>query len=133
MIVLLVTSLVMVVAAGSVGLLVTGGWADAVQVDTVLYCGAVNLLACWVAFMPAAVAQRRFPAYLLQAALAATVIRMLPAVVATLVALVRGWYPGMLLSLWMVVLYLCLLVVETAVVVRLAARRTDAADGHSSA
>lgn len=84
-----------------------------IDVGIVVYCASVNLVACWLSFLLIVVVRRTKPDYLMQAALGGILVRMMVAGGATLVALTLELWPSWPLSIWMIVFYMALLVVET--------------------
>ena len=91
-----------------------GIWRESpIDVGLVAFCAAVNLVACWLSFLLIVVVRRTNPDYLMQAALAGIVVRMMIAGSAAMIALSFGPWPSWPLSIWMIVFYLALLIVET--------------------
>ena len=81
---------------------------------------AINLVAGWVAFVPLAIVSRsRLTEYIPQAAMGAMVIRILIVAFVLLGLMQWGPWDGFVVSIWMLIFYLALLVVETAVALRL--------------
>ena len=83
-----------------------------------LFCAAINLIACWLSCVPLAVVRYRRPEYIPQAALGAMVIRLLIVVSATVAAMTFGPWQSRVLSVWMILFYLALLAVKTTFAVR---------------
>ncbi len=94
------------------------------QDTTALYVAAsVNLLAGWVAFIPLALVSRsRLTEYIPQAAMGAMVIRILIVAFALLGLMAWGKWDSYTISIWTLVFYLALLVVETIFALRLVKR-----------
>lgn len=82
------------------------------------FAALVNLAACWLAFVPFAVAKARFANHLFEAALAAMPIRLLLVGGVSLWGLWEGPWPRGPLVTWMVAFYLALLAAETGWTVR---------------
>ncbi len=102
------------------GIFAIGRWFPD-QSTTPLYIAAsINLLAGWVAFIPLALVSRsRLTDYIPQAAMGAMVIRILIVAFALLGLMVWGKWDSYTLSIWMLVFYLALLMVETIFALRL--------------
>ena len=129
---LLVSSLV-VVLVGGVGWHVARRWVPAWGPDVVWVAAGLNLVACWMSFVPIAVVHRKKAEYLPQAALAAMAARFLIAAFGLLALMTFGPWDTFALSIWTVVFYLSLLVVETVATIRLQRRaEVDTPGGASS-
>jgi hypothetical protein len=113
-----------VVSSLVAALVAVGGWWVAASRSpewrgaVLWFSGGVNLSACWLAFVPIAWVRRKHATFAPQAALAATVIRLLVVASATMAGIRWGWYPFWPLAVWMMTFYLSLLLVETVLVVR---------------
>ncbi len=91
------------------------------QPDSVVYVAAgVNLVAGWVSFIPLALVSRsRMTEYVPQAAMGAMVIRILIVAFVLLGLMTWGPWASQAVSIWMLVFYLALLIVETIIALRL--------------
>ena len=110
---LFLLSVAVVAVVGACGWLITRRWIPDWTPAVLCYCAAVNLVGCWLSFVPIAVARRRRPDYLQQAALGGILVRMIVAGTAALLAMTLGPWASFPLSVWMIVFYLSLLAVET--------------------
>ena len=90
------------------------------QPDLVVYLAAgINLVAGWISFVPLALVSRsQLKEYVPQAALGAMVIRILIVAFALLGVTLWGPWDNQAVSIWMLVFYLVLLVVETIIALR---------------
>jgi hypothetical protein len=106
------------------------GWTGGV----LWFAALVNLAACWLAFIPFAVARARSKDLMFEMALAAMPVRLFLAVGALLWGLWHGPWSAGPLMLWMVAFYLALLAVETGWMVRLMHAKSEqsAADGSTA-
>jgi len=95
-------------------------------------CAGINLGVCWLAFVPMLIVVRRCPVFIPQAMMGAVVIRMLILVPVTLAVCIYGPWPAIPLMLWMLVIYLALLVVETRLVVKLMNGGLETVQGKSA-
>lgn len=111
------TTLTVVCGVGACGWLVTRGWGAGWSLGVLMFGAGINLGACWFSFIPIALVFRMNRDYLPQAALAGVTIRLMVAGPATLVAIRLGPWEMLPLGTWMVVFYVSLLAVETAVIV----------------
>ncbi|GJM27018.1 MAG: hypothetical protein DHS20C16_34330 [Phycisphaerae bacterium] len=123
MIALFLSTLIVTATLVVAGTFAIGRWFPD-QGTTEMYLAAtVNLLAGWVAFIPLALVSRsRMTDYIPQAAMGAMVIRILIVAFALLAVMTWGKWDNYAVSIWMVVFYLALLVVETAIALRLVKR-----------
>lgn len=120
MIRLMLLSLLVVVVVAGAGWWITASRWPAWAGGVVYFAAGMNLAACWLSFLPVVVVRRRRPSYVPQAALGATVIRVLAVASGTFAAIRCGWWPCWPVAVWVVIFYVSLLVVETVAVVRLA-------------
>ena len=112
-------SLLVVGLVGGVGSLLAGSRAAEWGGAVLYFSAGLNLAGCWLGYVPIEIARRVQADWLPQAALGATVIRLLIVASGTLLAITQEWWPLRPLSVWMIVFYLSLLAVETVVVVKL--------------
>lgn len=131
MIRLVVFSLVVVVGVGFAGWFAIGRWAPEWGVGSLFFSAGINLGACWLSFIPLAVVGRRNRDYLPQAAMAGIAVRLFVVGAAALVALSIGPWDLWSVSVGMIVFYLSLLAVETAVAVRSLGFMSEGKDGTS--
>ena len=125
----MVSSLLVVGAIGGLGAAAVGRWAPGWGGSVVVYTAAVNLAACWLAFLPVAAVMNRKRDLLPRAVLAATMMRLALVGIAAMAALASGWWNKKVLAVWLVAFYLALLAVETGWAVRLLRRGTEKTDG----
>ena len=128
MIRLVAISGVVVLLIGAIGWALAARWSAEWTGSVLVFGAGLNLAACWMSFVPIVLVQRTHREYIPQAALGATVIRLLTVAAGTLAALSFGWWPMWPLSIWIVLFYLVLLIVETAVIVRLVAKTFSKTD-----
>jgi len=123
MIALVLSTLIVTATLVVAGVFAIGRWFPD-QGTTPLYIAAsINLLAGWVAFTPLALVSRsRLTDYIPQAAMGAMVIRILIVAFALLGLMTWGKWDSYTISIWMLVFYLALLVVETIIALRLVKR-----------
>ncbi len=126
---LVILSLVVVGLVGGIGSAIASwrfpGWGGKV----IVVAAGVNLLACWLAFLPLAAALRWARRALPQAVVSATAIRLVLVSLVGWAVCVFGYWRAEVLVIWLVVFYLSLLSVETVWAVRLVNRRTGNTDG----
>ncbi len=120
---LIALSLLVVMVVGGIGAVVTAWWIPAWGGSVIAAATGINLTACWLAFIPIAVVMRRSRAWLPQAVMGATGIRMLLASAAGWAACALGPWGTNALVIWLVVFYLALLAIETVCAVRLVTRK----------
>ncbi len=129
MIKLVFFSLLVVGGVGLAGLFITRRLVPEWSTGALLFGAGVNLGGCWVSFIPVAIADRQNKDYLPQAALAGIVVRLIVVGAAALIALNAGPWDIWPVSVWLIVFYLSLLAVETAVTVRLLGSIPEGKDG----
>jgi hypothetical protein len=115
---MLFSLLVVMVVAGAGWWIAAGRW-PAWTGGVVYFAAGVNLAACWLSFLPVSIVRRKRPSYVPQAALGATVIRLLAVASGTFAAIRYAWWPGWPVAVWVTAFYLSLLAVETVILVRL--------------
>lgn len=120
---LIALSLLVVMVVGGVGAVVTAWWIPAWGGSVIAVAAGINLAACWLAFIPIAVVMRRTRAWLPQAVMGATAIRLLFASAAGWVACALGPWATNALVIWLLVFYLAMLAIETVCAVRLVTRK----------
>ncbi len=112
-------------------------WFPKIGTEAMYPAAAINLLAGWISFVPVALVSRsRMTEYMPQAAMGAMVIRILIVAFALLGLMFWGPWDDFTISIWMLVFYLSLLIVETIVAVRAvqkfdAGRKFDTSGGNA--
>jgi len=124
MIAFMLASTVLVAVLSAAGWHATQRWFPSWSLTCLWYAACVNLAAGWAGFIPLVVVRRRRPDYLPQAAMGGMALRILIVGVALLAMLMFSSMDSVACSVWMLVFYLSLLALETAMAVRLV-RKAD--------
>jgi len=100
-------------------------WAPQWGFMVLLFSVAVNFVAGWMAFAVILAVRKHRPSYVPQAALGATVIRILVVGAALLIAMFGHVWDAMAISVCMLAAYLAFLAAETWVTVRMIWRQSE--------
>jgi hypothetical protein len=122
-------SLLVVGGIGGLGVGVTAWRIPAWGGSVIVVAAAINLAACWLAFIPIAAAMRWSKEMLPQAVMGATTIRLMLATLAGWITCAFGPWRADVLVIWLVVFYLALLMIETIWAVRLVNRKPETSRG----
>lgn len=129
---LVLISAAMVLAIGGGAGFVDSRWELGWGTPLIGFAAGINLLACWIGLIPVTWAHRRARLWLPHAVAAATGIRLLIVLSATLAAMSYGPWRAMTVAAFVAVFYFSLLVVETGWTLRLVSRNSGTASGCTS-
>lgn len=132
MIKLVLISVVVVIAMGGVAGFVGAHWDLGWGFPLIGFAAGVNLLACWIGLVPVVWAHRWARPWLPHAVAAATGVRLLIVLSATMAAMSLAPWRPLSLAVFVAVFYVSLLVLETSWMLRLVRREPHAAGGCTS-